>query len=60
MEVEPGVHGLADHTKVNYALGVLLARGESFEEAQGHLRRLADRFGTIEAAAEHLLSAFGA
>lgn len=59
-EVEPGVHGLADHTKVNYALGVLLARGESIDEAHRHLQRLADRFGTIEAGAEHLLSAFGA
>ena len=57
-DVEPGVHGLADHSKVNYAIGVLLARGRSFDEADRHLRRLAERYGTLEAAAEHLLTTF--
>ena len=58
--VEPGVHGLADHTKVSYAIGVLLARGQTFDEAEQHLGRLAERVGTLEAAAEHLLSTFAA
>ena len=59
-DVQPGVQGLADHTKVNYAIGVLLARGWSYEESQQHLRRLAKEVGTLEAAAEHLLAAFNA
>lgn len=59
-DVEPGVHGLADHTKVNYAIGVLLARGRSLPEADRHLRHLADRHGGLEAAAEHLLMTFSA
>jgi hypothetical protein len=57
-DVQPGVHGLADHTKVNYAIGVLLARGWSYEESEQHLRRLAEERGTLEAAAEHLLATF--
>jgi hypothetical protein len=58
--VEPGVHGLADHTKVNYAIGVLLARGRTVAEADRHLQRLALRHGSLEAAAEHLLMTFNA
>ena len=58
VDVDPGVHGLADHTKVNYAIGVLLARGRSYEEADEHLARLAERLGTLEAAADHLLTTF--
>ena len=60
VDVQPGVHGLADHTKVNYAIGVLLARGWSYEESEEHLRRLADERGTLEAAAEHFLATFNA
>lgn len=59
-EVQAGVRGLADHIKVNYAIGVLLARGRSSEEAERHLQRLADRLGSLEAAAEHLLTTFSA
>jgi hypothetical protein len=58
-DLVPGVHGLADHTRVNYALGILLGRGESFDEAGRHLRRLAEQHGTLQAAAEHLLLTFG-
>lgn len=60
VDVEPGVHGLADHTKVNYAIGVLLARGRTVAEADRHLQRLALRHGSLEAAAEHLLMTFNA
>lgn len=59
-DVEPGVHGLDDHTRVNYAIGVLLGRGYSVEEADVHLRRLARRLGTLGDAANHLLSTFAA
>lgn len=55
-DVVPGVHGLADHTKVNYAFGVLLARGLSLAQADSYLARLAARFGSLELAAEHLLN----
>jgi hypothetical protein len=57
-DVEPGVQGLADHTKVNYAIGVLLARGLSLAQADRYLARLADRFGSLEIAADHLLTSF--
>ncbi|HEY0239905.1 MAG TPA: hypothetical protein VGC37_14800, partial [Friedmanniella sp.] len=60
VEVQPGIHGLADHTKVNYAVGVLLARGRTFEEAERHLALLAVRLGSLVAAADHLLTAFDA
>jgi hypothetical protein len=56
-DLEPGVHGLTDHTRVNHAFGVLLGRGESVEEAERHLRDLARRLGSVQAAAEHVLSA---
>ncbi len=60
VDVLPGVHGLADHTKVNYAIGVLLARGCSYEESEEHLRQLAVELGTLEAAADHFLATFNA
>ncbi|GAB2581530.1 hypothetical protein [Microlunatus antarcticus] len=58
-DVEPGVDGLADHTRINYAIGILLARGLSYEESQRYLHRLADHFQTLEAAADHLLTGVG-
>jgi hypothetical protein len=58
--VEPGVHGLDDHTRVHHALGVLLARGQSFDQAHRHLLRLAEQHGSLQAGADHLLTAFGA
>lgn len=58
VDVLPGVHGLADHTKVNYAIGVLLARGRTIAEADRHLQRLAVKHGSLEAGAEHLLMTF--
>ena len=57
VDVEPGVHGLADHTRVNHAFGVLLGRGESVEEAGQHLRLLTRQHGSVQAAAEHVLRA---
>lgn len=59
-DVLPGVRGLEDHTKVNYALGVLLSRGKSFDQAERHLGLLATRLGSAGAAAEHLLATFDA
>jgi hypothetical protein len=58
-DVEPGVDGLADHTRINYAIGILLARGMSYEESERYLHRLADHFQTLEAAADHLLTGVG-
>lgn len=58
--LEPGVQGLADHSRVNYAVGVLLARGKSFDQARAHLERLADRHGSLQAAAEHVLTSYNA
>jgi hypothetical protein len=58
--LEPGVRGLADHSRVNYAVGVLLARGKSFDQAQAHLQRLAEQHGSLQAAAEHVLLRFNA
>ena len=56
--VVPGVQGLDDHSRVNYAVGVLLARGRSFDQAHEHLRVLAERYGTVQAAAEQVLLTF--
>lgn len=58
-DVEPGVHGLADHTRINYAIGILLARGMSYEESDRYLHELADHFQTLDAAADHLLTGVG-
>lgn len=59
-DIEPGVHGLADHTKVSYAIGVLLGRGRSLPQAEHYLQGLADQHGSLEAGAEHLLMQFDA
>lgn len=59
-DVEPGVRGLADHTRVNHAFGVLLGRGESVAQAERHLDRLVLQHGSLQAAAEHVLADFGA
>jgi hypothetical protein len=59
-DVQPGVHGLEDHSRVNYALGVLLARGKSFDQAHQHLRGLVEQHGSLPAAAEHVLLTFNA
>jgi hypothetical protein len=59
-DLEPGVHGLEDHSRVNYAVGVLLARGKSFDQAHQHLRDLAAQHGSLQAAAEHVLLTFNA
>lgn len=56
--LEPGVHGLADHTTVNHAIGILLERGLSVEESRRYLDRLAGRLGTLHGAADHLLAGF--
>jgi hypothetical protein len=58
--VEPGVQGLADYSRVNYAVGVLLARGKSFDQAHAHLRHLMEQHGSLQAAAEHVLLTFNA
>ncbi len=58
--IEPGVRGLVDHSRVNYAIGVLLARGKSYEAAHAHLQQLAQRLGSLQVAAEHVLLAFNA
>ena len=58
-DVEPGVDGLADHTRINYAIGILLARGMSYEESERYLQQLTDHFQTLEAAADHLLTGVG-
>ena len=54
-DLEPGVQGLADHTRVNHAFGVLLGRGATPEEAERQLRDLGARLGSVQAAAEHVL-----
>jgi hypothetical protein len=59
-DVEPGVHGLEDHSRVNYAVGVLLARGKSFDQAHQHLRDLVEQHGSLQSAAEHVLLTFNA
>jgi hypothetical protein len=59
-EVQPGVRGLEDHSRVNYAVGVLLARGKSFDQAHQHLRDLAEAHGSLQSAAEHVLLTFNA
>jgi hypothetical protein len=59
-DLEPGVQGLADHSRVNYAVGVLLGRGKSFDQAHEHLHRLAEQHGSLPAAAEHVLLTFNA
>jgi len=58
--VEPGVQGLVDYSRVNYAVGVLLARGKSFDQAHAHLRHLVEQHGSLQAAAEHVLLTFNA
>jgi hypothetical protein len=52
--------GLVHHSRVNYAVGVLLARGKSFDQAHQHLRDLAAQHGSLQAAAEHVLLTFNA
>jgi hypothetical protein len=59
-DVVPGVRGLDDHTRVNYAVGVLLGRGETVERARHHLHRLAERHGSLQAAAAQVLDTFDA
>lgn len=59
-DVAPGVRGLSDHSRVNYAVGVLLSRGKSFDQAHEHLQNLAGRLGSLHAAAEHVLLTFNA
>ena len=52
----PAVHGLADHTTVNYAIGILLERGCPSTSRSGYLDRLAARLGTLHGAAGHVLA----
>jgi hypothetical protein len=59
-DVQPGVRGLEDHSRVNYAVGVLLARGKSFDQAHQHLQGLVEQHGSLQAAAEHVLLTFNA
>lgn len=50
------MQGLADHPRVDHAIGILLTRGLSWEESEDHLHRLADRVGTLDEAGDHLLA----
>jgi hypothetical protein len=52
----PGVDGLADHSTVNYAIGILLQRGLSVDESRRYLDGLAGRLGTLHGAADHVLA----
>lgn len=48
-----GLHGLADVTHINQAIGILIGRGRSPEGAATELRRLADRAETTVRVAAH-------
>ena len=48
-----GLHGLADMTHINQAIGILIGRGRSPEGAATELRRLADRAETTVRVAAH-------
>ncbi|RYZ32241.1 MAG: hypothetical protein EOP01_01605 [Propionibacteriaceae bacterium] len=53
--VEPGIEGLADHTELHYAFGLLLGRGRDETQARAELARLAHRLGSPLAAARAVL-----
>lgn len=53
--VEPGIHGLQDHTELHYAFGILLARGRGEDQARAELQALTHRLGSPAAAARAVL-----
>lgn len=53
--VEPGIEGLADHTELHYAFGMLLARGRNEVQARAELTRLTHELGSSVAAARSVL-----
>ena len=53
--IKPGIEGLADHTELHYAFGILLGRGRDETQARAELTSLAHRFGSPLAAARAIL-----
>lgn len=54
--VEPGIHGLQDHTEVDYAFGILLGRGRDEDQARAELQALTQRLGNPVAAARAVVA----